>query len=254
MFDAFVTLAFFSALLLGIFLYAGKLALKGHESFTRVDQQGSSAVSPKVLMEMCYWWFRPVGSFFIKRGISANQISWLSFISGIIAALFATFGLFGLAATWLSFSAILDTVDGIVARETNTASPAGIILDSSLDRYVDFFFLAALLLYYRDSVVLMITIMLAMLGSFMVSYSTAKAEAMQLTPPRGNMKRSDRLVYLILGAFFSSLSIAWWESPQLITPPGIPIILVLIMIAGLANYSAIQRLIALAKAAEARVS
>ncbi len=247
MFDAIFSITLFSILFIAIITFSIKTFLNGRESYERVEKQGSSALVSKSFMEMGYWLFIPVANFFIHRNISPNQISLISLGLGLLAGITVAFGLFGLAATFFLLSTMLDVVDGRVAKETNNMNPTGIILDSSIDRYVDFFFLAGLVFLYRDSTLLMLIGLMAILGSFMVSYSTAKAEAMHVTPPRGNMKRSDRLIYLIFGACFSSLSVAFYDSDN---GTGYPMVLVLSIIAILANYSAVQRLKNLAEQLE----
>lgn len=247
--DVIVSISAFSAVGIGIALYIIKLKTRGHESYARVDSQGGSKLVSKSIMEMGYWWFQAPGEFLVKRNVAPDQISWSSLVVGFFAGFFIAFGFFGIGSILLFASAILDTLDGYVARRLNRFSPKGEILDSSLDRYVDFFFFAGLLIYYKESVTLMLITLFAMLGSFMISYSSAKAQAMGITPPRGSMKRSDRLVYLILGGSLASLSVAFFEDP-ISTPVGVPMVFVLVMIAILSNISAIQRLKALAVSAE----
>lgn len=253
--DTVVSLSTFIAVLVGIVLYRLKLKHKGHERYERVEKQGASKLVSKSVMEMGYWWFQAPGELLVKRNVSPNQISWSSLVVGFFAGVFMAFGFFGIAAVLLFASAILDALDGYVARRLNSFSPSGEILDSSLDRYVDFFFFAGLLVYYRDSTALMVITLLALLGSMMISYSSAKAEAMNITPPRGSMKRSDRLVYLIAGGIAASLSIAFFETHDSADIAlGVPMVLVLILIAVLSNISAIQRLKALAASAEREAS
>ena len=242
MIDIYFTYGLLIFVALVVMAYLIKLRLVGRESYSRVEQQGSSKLVSKRVMEMGYWMFQPLGDLCIKYNISPNQITWTSSFIGLLAAAFVAFGFFGIAATLLAISATMDGLDGLVARKTGQTSPAGEILDSTLDRYVDFFFLAGLVIYYKSSTLMLIITLLAILGSFMVSYSTAKAEAMQVTPPRGNMKRSDRLVYLILGALLSSMSVVFleWDNGY-----GLPMVFVLLLIAILANHSAIQRFKAL---------
>jgi len=248
--DVIVSISAFSAVGIGIVLYLIKLKTKGRESYARVDSQGGSKLVSKSIMEMGYWWFQAPGEFLVKRKVTPDQISWSSLFVGFLAGVFIAFGFFGIGSILLFASAILDALDGYVARRLNSFSPSGEILDSSLDRYVDFFFFAGLLIYYKDSTALMLITLSAMLGSFMISYSSAKAQAMGITPPRGSMKRSDRLVYLILGGSLASLSVAFIEDPSIASPVGIPMVFVLVMIAILSNISAIQRLKALAVTAE----
>jgi CDP-diacylglycerol--glycerol-3-phosphate 3-phosphatidyltransferase len=81
----------------------------------------------------------------------------------------------------------------------------------------------------------------------MVSYSTAKAEALQLEAPRGSMRRTERAVVLILGAGLSPLAAqlnpSWLEWPM-VAAIGI------VALGG--NVSAIRRLAAIARAARER--
>lgn len=252
--DVFVTLSIAVIIFVGILAYIIKLRLIGYQSFERIEQQGGSRLVSKSIMEMGYWWFQPMGEYLIRRNFTPNQISWTSLGCGFIAGLYLCFGLFGFAATFLLLSAILDALDGYVANKTNQTSASGEILDSSLDRYVDFFILAGLLIFYRESLTLTVLILFALLGSFMISYSSAKAQALNVKPPRGSMKRSDRLVYLISGAYFTSLSIAFIEGPIDQGGLGFPMILVILLIAVLSNISAIQRLKALAVSVETKQS
>jgi len=250
MIDVYFTFGWFLFVAVVTIAYLIKLKLVGHESYDRIEKQGGSQLLSKRVMEMGYWMFQPLGNFCIKYNITPNQITWFSAFVGLISAIFLAYGFFGIAATLLATSSTLDGLDGLVARKTGQTSAAGEILDSSLDRYVDFFFLAGLVFYYRESSTLMFITLLAILGSFMISYSTAKAEAMQITPPRGNMKRSERNSYLILGGMFASISVAFFENDDAL---GYPMIVVLVLIAVLANYSAVQRLKALTGKTDAKI-
>jgi hypothetical protein len=95
--------------------------------------------------------------------------------------------------------------------------------------------------------------LLALLGSFMVSYSTTKAEALQVEVPKGSMRRPERAVYLILGASLSALSIAWVEPPREFSSAlAYPMIVALGLVALLANISAIGRFRCIARAIRRR--
>ena len=75
----------------------------------------------------------------------------------------------------------------------------------------------------------------------MITYSTAKAEALQVTPPRGWMKRAERMVWLVGGtALASALPLAGYS--------GRPVLVgTLAVIAVFANLSAVIRLPALSR-------
>ncbi|MGH7871065.1 MAG: CDP-alcohol phosphatidyltransferase family protein, partial [Candidatus Binatia bacterium] len=141
-----------------------------------------------------------------------------------------------------TISGVLDSVDGMVARISGLASDAGELLDAAIDRYVEFFFLSGLIIYYRDIPVVQALALLALLGSFLVSYSTTKAEALQIDPPKGSMRRPERAVYLTLGASLSALSIPWFEARGTFAIPiGYPMVAALGLVAILANLSSIKR-------------
>jgi len=224
--------------------YSVKLIFQGRVRFDRVEQQGGSSLLSKGVMEMAYWVLQPLGDIFIFLKISANAISYLSLIFGAIAGFALSFGHFGTAGLFSAFCALCDALDGIVARKTGTASNSGEVLDASVDRYVEFFFFAGLILYYRESSALTLLTLAAFLGSFMVSYSTAKAEALNVTPPRGSMRRPERALYLTLGALLSPISRQIFQLDQGV---GYPMVFSLALVGLLANGSALQRLYVIAK-------
>jgi phosphatidylglycerophosphate synthase len=242
--------------------YLVRVYLKGQAHFERVDQQGSSVFLGKSIMELGYWFFQPFARFLAARHITPNQISWASLSLGFLAGLSLAFGHFGSGAVFAALSGIMDSLDGLVARMTHQSSGAGEILDATVDRYTEFFFLGGLAFYYRQIPSLLLLSLVAWMGAYMVSYSTAKAEAMHLKPPRGIMRRPERAFYLTLGAALSPLSVPWLEpwlemnripwiafgssgsGTQMI---GYPMVLAVGLVAMAANFSAIERLRKIAK-------
>lgn len=228
--------------------YAVRLLVKGRAQFSRVDKQGGSALLSKGLMEMAYWWLQPIGKALVALGVTPNMISWASLVFGLLAGVCLAFGHFGFGGAFALVSGFLDSLDGMVARMTGLSSDAGEVLDATVDRYAEGFFISGLVIYYRDIPILQILALLALMGSFMVSYSSAKAEALQVDPPKGSMRRPERAVYLTLGAILSPITIAEWEYvrdyPIAI---GFPMVVALGLIAVLANASAIERMAAIAK-------
>ncbi len=238
--------------LLGL-IYSLRVLFWGRARFDRVDRQGGSALLSKGLMEACYWFLQPLGRLLVSFHVTPNQLSWASLVFGILAGAWLTVGHFGLGAASAGISALLDALDGLIARSSGAASDAGEMLDATVDRYVEFFFLGGLVVYYRELPVLLVFSLLALLGSFMVSYSTAKAEALQVDPPRGSMRRPERALYLIAGAALSSITIPWLEAVrEFPVPVGHPMVIALGLVAVLANVSAVERFWAIARAVRAR--
>lgn len=235
--------------------YAIRLLVKGRVSFARVDKQGGSALLSKGLMEMAYWWLQPMGRALVAAHVTPNMISWASLAFGLLAGVCLAFGHFGFGGAFALVSGFLDSLDGMVARLTGASSDAGEVLDATVDRYAEGFFISGLVIYYRDIPVLQILALLALMGSFMVSYSSAKAEALHVDPPKGSMRRPERALYLTLGAILSPITIAEYEYvrdyPIAI---GFPMVIALGLIAVLANASAIERMAAIAKEMRRRES
>ena len=234
-------------------VYVLKVFFKGKAQFDRVDREVGSALLSKSLMEMAYWGLQPIGDLLILLGLSPNAISLLSLGFGTCAGAALAYGHFGFAGFMTAICSLLDSLDGMVARKTGVASDSGEVLDAAVDRYVEFFFIAGLIIYYREIPWLVVLCLLTLLGSFMVSYSTAKAEALQVKPPRGMMRRTERALYLTLGAILSPISIQSLETaanfPSSSLYPvyaGYPMVFALFLVALFANYSAIQRLLAIA--------
>ena len=100
------------------------------------------------------------------------------------------------------WAARFDLFDGRVARVSGLASKFGAFYDSTLDRISEgVVYLGLLSLYNRyladvNDVTMIYLILLAMSGSFMVSYTKARAEALGLECPGGLMQRPERIVLL----------------------------------------------------------
>ena len=119
----------------------------------------------------------------------------------------------------------LDAIDGAIARAMQRKGKFGALLDSSLDRYADAAIFAGLGYYFAvhgnyNGVLLSF---LAAIGSVMVSYARARAEALGFEAKVGILTRIERTVVMVVGLLL-----------------GIPVIAVGI-IALLANFTAWQR-------------
>jgi len=233
--------------------YSVKLILKGRTQYDRVNRQGGSVLMGRGMMEIGYWALQPIAKLLVFLHVTPNQISWASLVFGGLAGTALVYGYFGFAALFSCYSAFLDCLDGMVARMTEVASDAGEVLDAAVDRYVEFFFLAGLVIYYREFAVFQLIALAALAGSFMVSYSTAKAEALHIPPPPGIMRRPERAFYLTLGAALSTFSIPQLDAYfNFSKPVGYPLLLATFAVAVLANIAAIERLWTIGRAVRER--
>ncbi|HEY0192744.1 MAG TPA: CDP-alcohol phosphatidyltransferase family protein [Kofleriaceae bacterium] len=185
--------------MLAFVLFGVRRAMYGKFHSERVSKIGGTVMVGRGIMDATYWAIGPVVRGLAALGITPNMLTWSALVFGLGAGAALAFGWFGLACLLSTMSTMGDILDGQVARLTNTGSNRGELLDAAVDRYTEFAFLAGLVLYFHDSWWQMGVTMGAMIASYMISYASAKAEALQVEPPRGLMRRHERAMYLIIG-------------------------------------------------------
>jgi CDP-diacylglycerol--glycerol-3-phosphate 3-phosphatidyltransferase len=132
---------------------------------------------------------------------------------------------------------IFDLFDGTVARRTGLASPFGAFYDSTLDRLSEIVVYLGLLSLYNDyrlelgDVGTIYAIMLAMAGSLMISYTRARAEALDIDCSVGIMQRAERVI--LIGA----AALLFGEDGE-----GIVLKVVIYVLAVLTNFTVLQRI------------
>jgi phosphatidylglycerophosphate synthase len=232
----------FLLLALTLAVYFLRTLARGRARNPRVDQDGGSLLVTKGFMEFGYWLMEPVAAVLFRVGVTPDQVTAFSLLPALAAGVAAANGAFGLACCLSTLASLCDTLDGLVARRAGTASDAGEAFDALADRYVEFFFMGGLVIHYRDTLPLCVLALAALLGAFLISYSTAKAEAIGVPPPRGLMRRAERAIYLGVAAgltpFASALAGAGWP----LWLRELPMVAVTALIAVVANLSTMSRL------------
>jgi CDP-diacylglycerol--glycerol-3-phosphate 3-phosphatidyltransferase len=227
-------------------LYGLRLAVRGVFQSDRVSKIGGTALIGRGIMDATYWAIEPVVRGLAAIGVTPNGLTWAALVLGLGAGAALSAGWFGLATLLATMSTIGDILDGQVARLTNSGSDRGELLDAAVDRYTEFAFLAGLVIYLRTSWWMTALALGATLASFMVSYATAKAEAMHVAPPRGLMRRHERATYLIAGIGLTPL-----VGPVLVThdlPYVTPCVVSLAVVAVIGNLAAVLRLVRIGRA------
>jgi CDP-diacylglycerol---glycerol-3-phosphate 3-phosphatidyltransferase len=220
--------------------YGVRVAVYGVARSERVAKIGGTPILGQELMDWTYWAVSPIVRGLAALRITPNMLTWAACVFGFGAGIAVAFGWFGLACALATWSTVGDILDGQVARLTNSGSDRGELLDAAVDRYTEFAFLAGLCIFYRENVAYMLLTMAALLASFMISYTSAKAEALQVSPPRGLMRRHERAVYLITGAGTTALIGDWIASRGM--PSTTPMLAALIAVAVIGNAAAVIRL------------
>jgi CDP-diacylglycerol--glycerol-3-phosphate 3-phosphatidyltransferase len=107
---------------------------------------------------------------------------------------------------------ILDILDGALARAGGKTTPFGSFLDSTTDRVGEGAMLGAIALIFArhgNEVALGATIA-AIAGSFLVSYTRAKAEALGLRGDVGFGSRAERVVAITAGLVLAPWGLLQW--------------------------------------------
>jgi archaetidylinositol phosphate synthase len=146
----------------------------------------------------------PVARAFARAGFSPNSLTLIGLLVGSIAALFFAKGEPRLAGLTLLACGVFDVIDGAVARLTGRETAFGGVLDSVIDRYVDFaIFIGITYGIFSEELWRLPSwawCTLALTGSFMVSYTRARAEAAGSGKLNvGIAERGERMLILAFG-------------------------------------------------------
>jgi phosphatidylglycerophosphate synthase len=120
--------------------------------------------------------------------------------------------LFLAGAALFLVGSILDILDGALARRRGTGTPFGAFLDSTVDRVGEGFMIGAVgLVLVRDGSEWGVALAFAAVaGSFLVSYTRAKAEILGLKGDVGIGSRAERVVVITAGLVFAPLGALPW--------------------------------------------
>jgi CDP-diacylglycerol--glycerol-3-phosphate 3-phosphatidyltransferase len=167
----------------------------------------------------------PVVAGMAAIGLRPNHLTILGFVLSVGAGYAFAIGRFRTGATIALVSGLFDILDGQLARRTNEVTRFGAFFDSTLDRMADAALLLGFALWYVNRLVYMaenpqhtfanlqnglepitfamiaLLAMLAVVGSFMVSYTRARAEGLGLECKVGWFERPERIVLIIIMGF-----------------------------------------------------
>jgi len=166
--------------------------------------------------------------------INPNFVSVFGLLASIVAFCFIIKGFIFWAGMMVIISGLSDMIDGQLARHTGRVNPFGALFDSTLDRYAEgLIFLGLTIHFWERSLFVVILIIIAVVGSLLVSYTKARAESLGVKKLGGLMQRKERLIILILGFIIGSIEYTG----------DIALGLAIGIIAVLSNFTVIQRLI-----------
>ncbi len=151
----------------------------------------------------------PVVRLAMALHLTPNTITVIGLVIVALASVVVASGQLLLAAVILTAGSLLDAVDGALARAVGGGTTFGGFLDSTLDRAGEALLYAGIAAYYlrfiADPTWAVLGTFVALSGSFMVSYTRARAEGIGLSASVGLAPRTERLVLVIAGIALAGL-------------------------------------------------
>lgn len=150
---------------------------------------------------------QPVAAHIRETGLKADQLTAAGLIVAGIASLTIANGFLRTGLVLVTLTALLDVLDGAVAKASGTTSRRGSFFDSVADRVSDAVLMGGVAWYLSTTQTGQIAVLpLAVVAaSMLVSYERAKAESLGFEARGGLMERAERLVVLGFGLLFDSL-------------------------------------------------
>ena len=141
----------------------------------------------------------------IESRLTPNAISLTGFALNLTAAGLVVGRMFFLGGVAFIVGSVMDTLDGRYSRMSGKGTPFGAFLDSTLDRLEEGIVLTAVGAYFasRHDQLAVAAVVAAVLGSLMVSYTRARAEALGVACKVGLATRPVRVVILSVGLVFA---------------------------------------------------
>jgi CDP-diacylglycerol---glycerol-3-phosphate 3-phosphatidyltransferase len=141
----------------------------------------------------------------IESRLTPNAISLSGLLLNVAAAVLITQRLFFLAGVAFIVGSLMDTLDGRYSRMSGKGTLFGAFLDSTLDRIEEGIVITAVAWYFADrgDALAAAACVFVVLGSLMVSYTRARAEALGVECKIGLATRPVRVVILSVGLLFA---------------------------------------------------
>jgi CDP-diacylglycerol--glycerol-3-phosphate 3-phosphatidyltransferase len=150
----------------------------------------------------------PVARLLLRLGTTPNQISVAGVVLNVATAGLIVMDHFILAGCAYLVAGGLDMLDGLLARLAQRATPFGAFLDSTLDRISEGVVLSAIAYHFAVSGMPADAslVVLALLGSLLVSYTRARAEGLGARCKVGVFTRAERVLLVALGLLANMLA------------------------------------------------
>jgi CDP-diacylglycerol--glycerol-3-phosphate 3-phosphatidyltransferase len=148
----------------------------------------------------------PLAKVLINLRVHPHYLTFSGLVFSLLAFNFFRNGFLFYGGIMVILAGICDVLDGRLARDTQKMSKYGALIDSVVDRYSEvLIYMGLAVFFWRESALMIILLILTIAGSFLVSYTRARAEALGFECKIGLMQRQERITYLAAGAIFGSI-------------------------------------------------
>ncbi|MBI4115316.1 MAG: CDP-alcohol phosphatidyltransferase family protein [Candidatus Omnitrophica bacterium] len=170
---------------------------------------------------------KQAATFCSERNLTPNQLTLAGLAVNFLAGWAYYGGILFLGGLLTLLAGLGDLLDGPLARLTGKASRFGAFLDSTVDRYSDFFLFGGLTLHFasEESYGKCLVTLGILLGAFVTSYAKARGENLIPSCTVGLLERAERVLLLALGTLI---------------PPLLPLILGILLVG--THATALQRI------------
>jgi CDP-diacylglycerol--glycerol-3-phosphate 3-phosphatidyltransferase len=171
---------------------------------------------------------------FRNSPVTPNMLTLFGLLITAVGALLVAWGLLLPGGIVLAFAGFFDVFDGALARAAGKVYRYGAFLDSTVDRYSEGVVYLGILIYFlnQHDGWRPIIVLVALAGSFLVSYVRARAQSLGFTCDVGILARPERVVIIVAGLILQSLPI---------TSQFQPLTVALVILAIGTNFTAVQR-------------
>ena len=154
-----------------------------------------------------------IGEQLARLGLTPNALTAIGLALNVLVAVVIATGRLVPGGILLLLASGFDLLDGAVARASGTVTRFGGFLDSTIDRYSEAVVMAGVLVYILgtdDYWIGSLLVFTATIGSIMISYARARAEAAGWKASVGLLARPERVVVLALGLLTGFVIPALW--------------------------------------------
>lgn len=143
----------------------------------------------------------PISKILITLKLTPNTVTILGIVITSIGSFFVFQGSFLLGGIIVAFGTILDSIDGSMARLSNSVSKFGDLLDSVIDRFSEgivYIGIASYYIYKEFNETAILLTFIALLCSQLISYVRAKSESLGIQNKSGFFTRVERSLVIII--------------------------------------------------------